>query len=102
MESAKLADFWTSSEEEPFHSRIFRSPIVNGTYFEFLNQDGKRRADRIVKKATRSNLGWMVDANLFIPFGDWESNYDEITIGEGHHIEEQVLTTKTTIELLFD
>jgi hypothetical protein len=43
----------------------------------------------------------MVDANLFIPFGDWVSNYDAVSKGEGHHIKELVLMSKT-IKLLFD
>jgi hypothetical protein len=87
-------------EEDPFHSTMFRSPIVNGTYFEFLNQDGKRAVARIIK-ATNMDVGWMVDANLFISFSTWESNYDDITMGEGRHIKELVLTGKT-IEILFD
>ena len=87
-------------QQEPFHSRRFRSPIVNGTYIEFLNQDGKRRVTRILKAHT-TDLGWIVDANLFIPFGDWESNYDYITKGEGRHLKELVLTSKT-VKILFD
>jgi hypothetical protein len=46
-----------------------------GTYFEFLNQDGKRRVACIIK-ATQASVGWTVDANFFIPFSDWESNYE--------------------------
>jgi hypothetical protein len=65
-------------QQEPFHSRRFRSPIVNGTYIEFLNQDGKRRVARIIK-AHSTDVGWIVDANLFIPFSDWESNYNGIS-----------------------
>jgi hypothetical protein len=87
-------------KEDPFHSRMFRSPIVNGTYFEFLNQDGKRAVARIIK-ATKTDVGWLVDANLFIFFSAWQSNYDEIAEGEGRHIKELVLTSKT-IEILFD
>jgi hypothetical protein len=73
---------------------------VNGTYFEFLNQDGKRAVARIIK-ATKTDVGWLVDANLFINFDAWPSNYDDITTGEGRHIKELVLTSKT-IEILFD
>ncbi len=87
-------------KEDPFHSRMFRSPIVNGTYFEFLNQDGKRAVACIIK-ATKTDVGWLVDANLFIFFSAWQSNYDEIAEGEGRHIKELVLTSKT-IEILFD
>jgi hypothetical protein len=54
-------------KEDPFHSRLFRTPIVNGTYFEFLNQDRKRAVARIFK-ATKTDVGWLVDANLFINF----------------------------------
>jgi hypothetical protein len=87
-------------KEDPFHSRMFRCPIVNGTYIELLNQDGQRRVARIIK-ATKTDVGWMVDANFFIPFNDWKSNYDKITTGEGRHFKELVLTEKT-IEILFD
>ena len=54
-------------KEDPFHLRLFRTPIVNGTYFEFLNQDRKRAVARIFK-ATKTDVGWLVDANLFINF----------------------------------
>jgi hypothetical protein len=80
-------------KEDPFHSRMFCCPIVNGTYFEFLNQDGQGRVARIIK-ATNTDVRWMVDANLFIPINDWKSNYDKITTGEGHHLKELVLTKK--------
>jgi hypothetical protein len=56
---------------------------------------------RCIIKATKTDVGWLVDANLFINFDAWPSNYDDITIGEGCHIKELVLTSKT-IEILFD
>jgi hypothetical protein len=48
-----------------------------------------------------TDVGWIVDANLFIPFSKWESNYGEITQDEGRHIKELVLRNKI-IKLLLD
>jgi hypothetical protein len=68
-------------KEDPFHSSMFQSPIVNGTYFEFLNQEGKRTVTHIIK-ATNTDVRWLGDANLFIiSFSAWELNYDNITTG---------------------
>ena len=69
-------------KEDPFHSRGVRSPIMNGTYYlEFLNQDRKCTAAHIIKN-TKTDVGWLVDANLLISFRVWESNYGDITTGE--------------------
>jgi hypothetical protein len=93
--------------QDPFFSLKFRSMIVVGTFFVYLNKDDKDKKPQVgrVINARKAVLGHEVKCNIFETFSQWKSPKGQqhpIEDGLAKDLAEIVLTPKTTNYFSFE